>query len=255
MKKFNHGILRGLEAARMSNKKKDVNPQKVFEGKFGRMFPELAPVDFDDQALKKLADEMIHSEDSVTPETESDGEENSAISAGYTYLGQFIDHDITFDPVGSFQARHDAEAIVDFRTPRLDLDNIYGRGPGDQPYLFDNDGLKFLLGTKINGSDSDPNTHDLQRSNPVRGAKRALIGDPRNDENIIVSQLQGVFLRFHNSIVDYLKSQGKNESNTENFFDRVQDLVRWHYQWVVINDFLPTIVSKEVIEEILPHLK
>ena len=65
-----------------------------------------------------------------------DDEENYGIPAGYAYLGQFIDHDIIFDPVSSLMAQNDPEALVDFRTPRLDLDNVYGRGPADQPYMY-----------------------------------------------------------------------------------------------------------------------
>jgi hypothetical protein len=55
-----------------------------------------------------------------------DDEENDAIPAGYTYLGQFVDHDLTFDPVGSFQEKDDPDARLNFRTPRFDLDSLYG---------------------------------------------------------------------------------------------------------------------------------
>ena len=66
-----------------------------------------------------------------------DDDENPAIPAGYTYLGQFIDHDLTFDPARSLKNQNDPDALVDFRTPRFDLDSLYGRGPDDQPYLYD----------------------------------------------------------------------------------------------------------------------
>lgn len=75
-----------------------------------------------------------------------DDEENSGIDAGYTYLGQFIDHDITFDPASSLQKQNDVNALVDFRTPRLDLDSVYGGGPDDQPYLYQGNGRLFQLG-------------------------------------------------------------------------------------------------------------
>jgi hypothetical protein len=256
MKMPKHGALRGLDAfAEKIKTAKKVEPEKrAFEGKFGQMFPfhgGLRAADHTKEDLRKLAEKMVaQHEPDVTPETEPDNEENTGISAGYTYLGQFIDHDITFDPVSSLQKRNDVSALVDYRTPKLDLDNIYGREPDDQPYLYDADGMKFLLGQKINGNPADPSTHDLPRNSPTRGAKRAMIGDPRNDENIIVSQLQGIFLRFHNSIVDFKRSHGETPD-----FEKIQDLVRWHYQWVVINDFLPTIIDKSVIESILPHLK
>src|SRR5205823_12718594 len=126
----------------------------------------------------------------ATPESEVDDEENFGIPAGYTYLGQFIDHDITFDPASSLQSQNDPDALVDFRTPALDLDNLYGRGPSDQPYMYDG-GNAFLLGDALQGG--DPRAKDLPRN--TANPRRALIGDPRNDENTIVSQLQGLFLR------------------------------------------------------------
>lgn len=244
-----HGVLRGLESVLNKNKSKVISEQ--FQGKFGRLFPNLPAAKHDKDDLKKLAVEMVSPPDiPPTPETQVDNEENAGISAGYTYLGQFIDHDITFDPASSLQKQNDINALIDYRTPKLDLDNIYGRGPDDQPYLYEDDGLKFILGDKIGGNPDDLNTRDLVRSSPTRGAQRAIIGDPRNDENQIVSQLQGMFLRFHNSIVDYQRTQVSNPS-----FSEIQKLVRWHYQWVVVNDFLRTIIKKEVIEDIFPHLK
>src|SRR5262249_52388661 len=138
-------------------------------------------------ALIKLGELMTADFDG--PKDGNDAEE-SGIPALYTYLAQFIDHDITFDPMSSLIKHNDPDALTDFRTPAIDLDNVYGRGPSDQPYMYDG-GSKFLLGKPLaNGAP------DLPRNgaNP----SRALIGDPRNDENSIVSQLQSLFLRFHN---------------------------------------------------------
>src|SRR5712664_450574 len=116
-----------------------------------------------------------------------DDEENVAISAGYTYLGQFIDHDITFDPASSLQQQNDPDALVDFRTPRLDLDSLYGRGPGDQPFMYV--GNRFRLGRPLFENTKASKARDLPRfDDPInKGAKRALIGDKRNDENVIVA--------------------------------------------------------------------
>jgi hypothetical protein len=224
----------------------------MFDGRFGRMFRTLPPADHTKQMLHDLAEAIASPpEDAVTPETKPDGEENPKIPAGYTYLGQFIDHDLTFDPNSSLEKKNDPEALEDFRTPRFDLDNVYGRGPNDQPYLYDDDGLHFLLGRKLTGSNFDANTFDLPRNNPnPKQPKRALIGDPRNDENVIVSQLQGMFLRFHNSVVDFVQASGKNVT-----FDDIQQIVRWHYQWIVLHDFLPRIVGIEVLKDILPDYK
>ena len=155
----------------------------------------------------------------------------------YTYLGQFIDHDLTFDPASSLQKQNDPDALTDFRNPAFDLDDVYGRGPDDQPYMHDG-GMAFLLGDKISGG--DPKATDLPRNNA--NPRRALIGDPRNDENTIVSQFHGLFLRFHN------RTLADNRGMT---FAEIQRLVRFHYQYVVINDFLPRIVHSSVLN----HLK
>lgn len=234
-----------------------------FEGRFGRMFRNLPHADFREEDLKELAKKMVaEREDEPTPETEPDDEENSGIGAGYTYLGQFIDHDLTFDPASSLQKQNDPDALVDFRTPRFDLDSVYGRGPDDQPYLYQGDGLKMLLGRRLTGSDV-ANVRDLPRNDPSSGGieggrRRALIGDPRNDENVIVSQLQGAFLRFHNRVVDVLLTK-VNENpvlrDSKKLFEEAQRQVRWHYQWVVITDFLVTIAGREIVDEILPNLK
>jgi len=236
-----HGVgLRGLTAPRGSEQ---------FEGRFGRMFRTLPAAEHTDDDLKALAAEKAMTaefEAQQTPETEPDNEENVDgekihISAGYTYFGQFVDHDLTFDPASSLQKQNDPDGLVDFRTPRFDLDCVYGRGPDDQPYLYDGP-VRMLLGDKLDVNPGGTQAFDLPRSRNGR----ALIGDPRNDENSIVSQFQGIMLRFHNRVAALLGSDAS--------FAKVQQTVRWHYQWAVLHDFLPTIAGGNVVKDILPHL-
>jgi heme peroxidase len=230
-----HGaLLRGLTTTSNSRR---------FEGRFGRMFRTLPSATFAEEDLNALAKAMTADpEIGVTPETQVDDEENFGIPAGYTYFGQFIDHDITFDPTSSLDKQNDPDALIDFRTPRLDLDSLYGRGPDDQPYMYDPNGRMFAFGPAIHGGEPDQVLSlDLPRFNG-----RALIGDKRNDENVIVSQLQGLFLRFHNEVAS---------RNPELQFADVQRFVRWHHQWLVLYDFLPHIVGREQMEQVLPHLK
>jgi heme peroxidase len=85
---------------------------------------------------------------------------------------------------------------------------------------------------------------------PRNSQGRALTGDPRNDENIIVSQLHLLFLRFHNRVVDHLGSSTPPVP-ADALFDEAQRTVRWHYQWIVAHDFLRRIVGPEVIDDIL----
>jgi len=219
---------------------------RLFEGRFGRLFRALAPADFGsndteaEQLLEALATAMIHEPD--CPDDGADDEE-SGIPSAYTYLGQFIDHDITFDPSSSLMRQNDPDALIDFRTPRLDLDSVYGRGPDDQPYLY-GDNKELLLGAPLSGEALGRpirKAQDLARA----ANRRAMIGDPRNDENAIISQLQGLVLRFHNNF---------RQDNTDLSFEEVQQQVRFHYQWVVTHDFLRRVVSRHVLEVALPHL-
>jgi hypothetical protein len=227
----------------------------TFSGRFGRMFRNLPVYDVPDATLARLGLAMVQPlEDGKLdkPLGEADDDENTAqmegalrLPAGYTYFGQFVDHDITFDPVSSLQRQNDPDALVDFRTPRFDLDSLYGRGPADQPYLYAADGIHLLEGESRS---ADPRFAgpDLPRASNGR----ALIGDPRNDENLIVSQLQVTFIKFHNAVIDLTRRAHPLWADDDILKD-AQRTVRWHYQWVVINDFLARLVGRDVIEDIL----
>jgi hypothetical protein len=163
---------------------------------------------------------------------ELEAEFGSEIPAGYTYFGQFIDHDITFDPASSLMRSNDPNALQNFRTPRLDLDNVYGRGAADQPYLYDPDDAAKLAIGRIAGS----GLRDLPRL-----GERALIGDMRNDENAIVSQLQLAFLLAHNELVDRAREEGLPDA-----FESARQTLRWLYQHIVWNDFVRRIAAPDV---------
>jgi len=198
------------------------------------------------EKLKDLADEMVKDLD----------QKESKIPAGYTYLGQFIDHDLTFDPASSLRRKIDVRAEVDYRTPRFDLDNVYGRGPGDDPFLYRDDGIRMRLGRKLTDrlglvSYDVPRAGEPDPGSPNKDdSQYALIGDPRNDENVIISQLHALFLQFHNQKADKLKER----NHVEPTFLEVQDEVRWHYQWVILYDFLPRIIASRIYNQVLPHV-
>lgn len=173
----------------------------------------------------------------ATPESEVDDEENFGLPAGYTYLGQFIDHDLTLNPAGSF-GPDSAREMVNLRTARFDLDCLYGRGPGDQPYLYAADGRQLLTGRSLTEAGQASALKDHPRLN-----QQALIGDKRNDENVIVSQLHSVFRQFHNRMAD---------ARPQADFASLQRLVSQHYQWMILTDFLPRLCGAATIRAILP---
>jgi hypothetical protein len=138
----------------------------INEGRFGRMFRRLPPAPhYDEGQLAALA-ELMH--EAVAPPsggwnsapTPQPGGDNPAIPAAYTYLGQFIDHDITFDPNSSLQQQNDPDALQDFRTPRYDLDSLYGSGPADEPfqYVKGSSPERLLVEANTNGVEDLPRT-------------------------------------------------------------------------------------------------
>jgi hypothetical protein len=215
-------------------------------GKFNRLFPDLqvavygADTEHDfpgsKAALIALAETMLDN-DPGAPITEAEpDDENAAIASGYTYLGQFIDHDLTFDPAAISERVLDPRAEVDFRTPRFDLDSLYGKGPDDQPYLYQHP----LYETFHLGAEKAPNGLGKRRPDLVRNADgRAIIGDPRNNENKLVTQIHALMLSFHNAV-------WATVAEPQNRFHVVRETVRWHYQWIVVHDFLRKILEPAV---------
>ena len=203
-------------------------------GRFGRLFGFLPAGDPGRKALEALIALVERAKERAT--------ENELIPAGYTYLGQFIDHDITFDPVSRLQRRSDPHALRNFRTPRFDLDSVYGSGPADQPFLYDwadpDGGVRMLIG----GSAAVP---DLPRNH----AGRALLGDARNDENLLVAQLHLLMLRFHNRVVGFLREREEWPDRWD-LFQEAQRLVRWHYQWLVVHDYLERVAGWEMARSV-----
>lgn len=212
-------------------------PQSKFyeKGVFGRLFT-LPPFNADPNALRQLGAAGGPMDPGQDPNANPD--HPTGLGAGFTFLGQFIDHDITFDPTSSLERQEDPEAISNFRTPALELDSVYGSGPGASPHLYDReDRAKLLL--SADGVDL-PRNHQ----------GTALIGDPRNDENLIVSQLHLAFLKFHNAVVDAVR---KDPVPGRSVFEVAQEKVRWHYQWVVLHEFLPHICGEAVVRDILKN--
>jgi hypothetical protein len=257
------------------------------ETDFDYLFPDLSRdpnslLDISDTAkmitqLKALGDAMIDAVDPQDPQ-----ETNSIIPPVYTYWGQFLDHDITAntdrtaagleaDIVQDNFAPLAPDFIIDklknLRRPIFDLDSVYGDGPTLDPdmptaakdFYDEADPVKFKIGQNAEQDSAGnptpgqriPPEDDLSRDLP-RDNRRAVIGDSRNDENLIVAQFHLAFLRFHNAVVDWVRvNEPENAEDIHTLFTRAQNLVRWHYQWLVVNDFLKTMTMAGTVESIL----
>jgi len=241
---------------------KDVVPprSKFFaEGRFGRLFVELPPFASDTPEIRDALLELgspgslMDAKDEIKegpiklitePQLSKNNPDNPKMTAGMTFLGQFIDHDITFDPTSSLERQIDPDQISNFRTPSLALDNVYGAGPMGSPQLYDNlegRGIRFLV-----EETGTPGKFDVPRNRQ----NTALVGDPRNDENLIVSQLHLAFLKFHNQVVHHVE-QDFGLTDPEQVFAEAQRLVRWHYQWIVVNEFLRQTCGQALVNKVL----
>ena len=163
--------------------------------------------------------------------------DNSDIPAVYTYFGQFVDHDITFDITPLSTNLENISNRRNFRDPTLALDSVYGAGPEANPYLYQRDANKFLIGMTSGG---EPN--DLPRLTN----KLAVIGDPRNDENLLVAQVHLAFMKAHNRIFDMIAS---GSGTVQSDFELSRQSLAWHYQWILVNDFLKRILDEEVLDQ------
>jgi hypothetical protein len=203
---------------------------RLAEGRFGAMFKRLPAYAPPDTLLENLAKTMVE------PNTgDSFLATSPRLFAGFTFIGQFIDHDITLDTTPLALQQADPDATVNFRTPRYDLDVLYGGGPAYEPQFYDPDDRdKLLLTPNVNG------VLDMARDSNGK----AVIPDRRNDENLIIVQLHKAVAQFHNRIVDYARAQGIRR---EWVFETARRLTRWHYQWAVIHDFLPRFVGDELV--------
>jgi Animal haem peroxidase len=205
---------------------------RLTEGRFGTMFKKLPAFAPRDDLLEGLARTMVEDQ---TVKDDNHLNDSPNLFAGFTFIGQFIDHDITFDNTPLALQKADPDATVNFRTPRYDLDSVYGGGPANDPQFYDPaDRDKLLVTSNAHGVEDMPRGTD----------GHAIIPEARNDENLIIVQLHKGVAKFHNRIVERARSQGMRR---EWVFETARRLTRWHYQWAVIHDFLPRFVGDELV--------
>ena len=169
------------------------------------------------------------------PALSANNRNNPDHTAGTTFVGQFLDHDMTFD-VGSRLARPtEPHNAVNARTPAFDLDSVYGAGPVASPHLYDaSDRAKLRI-------ESGGLFEDLPRT--ADGI--AIIGDPRNDEHVVIAGLQCAFILFHNRAVDLARADGADDP-----FAQARRLSTWHYHWLILHEFLPLVVGQALADDV-----
>jgi hypothetical protein len=215
---------------------------------FGRMFPKLDPYNVSDAKLQVLADAM------KDPDPGSSTGNNDKIPSGFTYFGQFVDHDITLDLTSLGDKEKDPLGIENFRTPSCDLDCVYGLGPDGSPHLYARDpaagnkhGPKLLIGKNITVGFGGV-TGDFRNDLPRSPEGFALIGDHRNDENLLVAQTHLAFLKFHNAVCDMLSASANPPAD---IFKEARRIVTWHYQWIVLHDWVERLTEPGTVAKIL----
>jgi hypothetical protein len=205
-------------------------------GRYQRLFPGLPALDCEDDALHALG--RVGGICDTVEDAEAEASDAKE-AAGWPFFGQFVAHDVSAD---RSPMTHHAElaGIRNARSARANLECVYGDGPGGSPFLYDRDDPAKLLV----GRDDAGRPLDLPRNQ--QGV--ALLGDPRNDVHLVMNQLHVAMLHLHNGLVDRLRADGVAEAD---LLEAARRAATWHYQWVLLRDFLPRVVGAELAEELL----
>jgi hypothetical protein len=224
---------------------------------FGRLFPNLPPFAPASEEVKKSLRSLgaqggpLDAQDKLSagpieliidPSLSANNPDNPAHTAGTTFVGQFIDHDVTFDTSSPLGTPTDPLSSPNGRTPAPDLDSLYGSGPSGSPMLYDmtNDPAKLLIGSG-----------GLFEDLPRLADGTAIIADPRNDENLIIAGLHCAFILFHNRAVDDARANGA--ATWQEAFAEARRLTTWHYHWLVLHEFMPLFVGQTMVDDVLQN--
>jgi hypothetical protein len=238
----------------------------IREDRFGRMFPQLPPFAQPSSKLSAALIEMgkpggiLDARDNLAagpvdlitePSLSANNPDNSTHTAGTTFMGQFMDHDITFDLTSRLGVPTPPERSPNVRDPAFDLDSVYGGGPIADRELYESVAQgRYATKFKVE-------TGGLFEDLPREG-NNAVIADPRNDENLMIAGLHAAFLLFHNKVVELvgknsvrLVSSNSHRNDPGEIFRQARRVTTWHYQWMVLNEFLPLFVGRRMVNDIL----
>ena len=249
---------------------------------FGRMFPDLPPfaeandrvraallavgqqggiLDAGDDLAagpkRLIVDPTVNGNPTATDPYGSNPD-NPTMTAGSTFVGQFTDHDITFDQTSQLGVPQNPLSSPNTRTPALDLDSVFGGGPGRRPDLYaeNSDGS---VGPKLKIGSGGVH-EDVPREASGDGTYTALLGDPRNDENVIIAGLHCAHILFYNRVLDELSefdlrhfpaARAADLTNRHELFLIARQVTLWHYQWLLVNEHLPQIAGQQVVSDVL----
>ena len=182
--------------------------------RFGEMFPDLP--DFTAPTNQQLADlaqtQLDPNADSRTTAWSRHRPSQGCVFTGFTYFGQFIDHDLTLDLSPSPPRRSTSRRSPTSARSRSTSTRCTAAGPTVSPQLYD--------GNRFRMQEPNPNgVRDLPR-NPDGSA---ILVEKRNDENQVLSQVHVAMLKAHNRLVD--------EGYT---FGRARSTLQHHYQAAVV---------------------
>src|SRR5256885_4951736 len=166
---------------------------------------------------------------------------------GYTYFGQFLGHDLTYDPPPRAGPYAEPKKTPNCGTATFDLDHVYAGGPAGSPYLYEGEegAETFKIGVTVPSG--------YRRDLPIAHG-HLLVGDlqdTRNVDNLLLRQLHVLFLKFHNQAIRQLQTNPEMKSVADSLgqgslFERARKLVCWHYQWIIRHDYLPRILDGEL---------